>query len=336
VIAYDSASVWLYKDNAAHMLDGDSTPELEEKDKHYAVGEGEPDYPLWVEDTPYILLDDVQENHPQFREPPINYIHSWLGVPLKVRGRLIGLICLDSRLVGRFTHADARLALNYANQASIALENARLFSDLEAELEHHQRLIRELDSINADLAREIEERKRAEQALQEMAVTDPLTGLFNRRHFFQATGSNLTHATRYHHNVAIMMIDIDHFKQINDVHGHRVGDLALQHLVSGIRSCIRKTDMAARFGGDEFAILMPETDDSQAMQVAERIHYFIKGTPIPDLDSKITCTVSIGIASFTAQRDNTSIDALLEQADQALYKAKQSGRDRTHLYDGQA
>jgi diguanylate cyclase (GGDEF)-like protein/PAS domain S-box-containing protein len=333
VIAYDSASIWLYKNNTAHMIDGDSIPDVPEAGKYFTVSANEPDHPLWVEDAPYILLDDVQQDYPQFREPPINYIRGWLGVPLKVRGRLIGLLSLDSRSVGRFTHADARLAVNFANQASIALENARLFSDLEAELEHHQLLIRELDAINANLAREIEERKRAEQALQEMAVTDPLTGLFNRRHFFHTAGSSLTHAARYRHEVTIMMLDVDHFKLINDTYGHRIGDLALQHLVSGIRSCIRKTDMAARFGGDEFAILMPETDHVQALQVAGRIHHFIRSNPVPDLDTNVTCTVSVGIASFTAQQDGTSIDALFEQADQALYKAKQAGRNQTCLYN---
>lgn len=333
VIAYDSASVWMYKGNAAHMIDGDGTPALDEKDKHYVLADNEPDHALWVEDAPYILLDDIQQNYPQFRQYPLNYIRSWLGVPLKVRGKLIGLLCLDSRLIRRFTHTDARLALNYANQASIALENARLFSDLEEELESHQRLIRELDSINVNLAREIEERKRAQQALQEMAITDSLTGLFNRRHFLTTAGFNLTHATRYHHQVTIMMLDIDHFKEINDSLGHKVGDLALQHLVTGIRSCIRQTDMAARFGGDEFAIFMPETDSSHAMQVAERIHQSIRNNPIPDLDTRVTCTVSIGITSFTAQQTDISIESLLDQADKALYVAKQSGRNQTRLYD---
>jgi diguanylate cyclase (GGDEF)-like protein len=130
------------------------------------------------------------------------------------------------------------------------------------------------------------------------------------------------------------MLDVDHFKQINDTHGHRIGDLALQHLVSGIRSCIRQTDLVARFGGDEFAIFMPETDDSRALQVATRIHHFIRSHPVPNLDRNITCTVSVGIASYAAQRDVMSIDALLEQADQALYKAKQAGRNQTYLFNG--
>jgi PAS domain S-box-containing protein len=153
VISYDSASVWLYTGTTTHLVGGDGIPDMPEEGKHYAVSETEPDYPLWIENLPYILLDDVQENYPQFRNPPINYIHGWLGVPLKVRGKLIGIISLDSREAGRFTHDDARLAVNYANQVSIAVENARLFSDLQNELYERQKLIDELDSKNSELER---------------------------------------------------------------------------------------------------------------------------------------------------------------------------------------
>jgi signal transduction histidine kinase len=133
------------------LVGGIGIPEIPEAYKYYEVGENEPDYPLWVQDLPYILLEDVQENYPQFRQPPINYIHGWLGVPLKVHGKLIGIISLDSRNIGYFKHQDAMLALNYANQVSIAVENARLFSDLQHELNERQKLIDELDSKNSEL-----------------------------------------------------------------------------------------------------------------------------------------------------------------------------------------
>ena len=162
-------------------------------------------------------------------------------------------------------------------------------------------------TINSDLAREIEERKRIEQVLQEMAITDPLTGLFNRRYFFQTALSELAHAARDHNHIAVMMLDIDFFKHINDTHGHKVGDLTLQHFVNGLRSCIRQTDMLARFGGDEFTILMPETNGAQAMQIAERIHQFIRNNPVPNIDIHVTCTTSIGIASLATQQVNISL-----------------------------
>ena len=153
VITYDSASVWLYKDNMAHLVGGDGVPDMPEQDKHFKPDETEPDYALWAENRPYVLLEDVQENYPQFRQPPINYIHGWLGVPLKVRGKLIGIISLDSRSAGRFTNDDAQLTLNYANQVSIALENAQLFSELNRELKERQKLIDELDAKNSELER---------------------------------------------------------------------------------------------------------------------------------------------------------------------------------------
>jgi PAS domain S-box-containing protein len=153
VIAYDSASVWLYQGNTAHMVGGDGIPDIPEEDRHYIVGEADPDFPLWSEKLPYILLDDVQAGYAQFREPPINYIHGWLSIPLRVRGELTGFISLDSKAAGQFTDEDARLALNYANQVSVALENARLFTDLQNELNERQKLIHELDAKNSELER---------------------------------------------------------------------------------------------------------------------------------------------------------------------------------------
>ena len=153
VIGYDSASVWLYKGKFASLVGEDGLPEMLEQDRTYAVNESEPDYPLWEHNAPYVLLDDVQAKYPQFRQPPIDYIHGWLAIPLKVRGKMIGFISLDSRAPGQFDERDAELALTYANQVSIALENARLFSDLQSELTERQKLIGELESKNGELER---------------------------------------------------------------------------------------------------------------------------------------------------------------------------------------
>lgn len=151
VVPYDSASVWLYEDNSARMVGLDGLQDIGEEDMFYVIAETEPDYRFISEDVSYILLDDVQKDYPQFREAPSNYIHGWLSVALKARGRLIGFISLDSRQPGRFTERDANLALNYANQVSIALENARLFSDLQRELDGRKKLIDDLESKNVEL-----------------------------------------------------------------------------------------------------------------------------------------------------------------------------------------
>lgn len=134
VVGYDSASVWLYKGNIAYMVGEDGVPDAMEKNKTYTVSVSEPDYPLWERSVPYVLLEDVQADYPQFRQFPMSYIHGWLSIPLRVRGTLIGFISLDGRRPGQFKERDAELALTYANQVSIALENARLFSDLQSQL----------------------------------------------------------------------------------------------------------------------------------------------------------------------------------------------------------
>jgi PAS domain S-box-containing protein len=153
VIPYDSASVWLYQGKIAAMLGGNGLPHQVALPRKYELGEIEPDHLLLTQDLPFILLHDIQENYPQFREPPINYIHGWMAVPLKARGKLIGFIAFDSHNPGQFTKHDAQLALTYANQVAIALENARLFSDLQVELAARKELIAELESKNAELER---------------------------------------------------------------------------------------------------------------------------------------------------------------------------------------
>jgi PAS domain S-box-containing protein len=151
VIPYDSASVWLYKDEMAVMVGENGLPSDAIPPAFYQVNESEPDYALLHEDLPYILLHDVQEQYPQFRVPTLEYIRGWLAIPLKVGGKLTGFISLDSRIPGQFTERDATLALTYANQVSIALENARLFSDLQAELAVRKDLIAELENKNTEL-----------------------------------------------------------------------------------------------------------------------------------------------------------------------------------------
>jgi signal transduction histidine kinase len=151
VVPYDSASVWLYKGKVAVMVGENGLPSEAIPPEFYELSEAEPDYGFLNEELPYILLHDVQEKYPQFRVPSLDYIHGWLAIPLRARGTLTGFIALDSRNPGQFTEHDAKLALTYADQVSIALENARLFSDLQAELAVRKDLIAELENKNAEL-----------------------------------------------------------------------------------------------------------------------------------------------------------------------------------------
>lgn len=150
VVQYDSASVWMYRGNEAFLVGANGLPPGAGDPGHYTLNENEPDYGFLEGKFPYILLSDIQEAYPMFREPPINYIRGWLAVPLRARGKLTGFISLDSRTPGKFTERDAQLALTFADQVSIALENARLFTDLQSELEERRKLIAELEVKNIE------------------------------------------------------------------------------------------------------------------------------------------------------------------------------------------
>jgi len=154
VVNYDSASVWLYHEKEAVMIGSRNLPFGIEKPGFYVPSANEPDYPFFVDpDTTYIVIEDLQENYPQFRNELQNYIRGWMAISMRARGKLIGFIALDSKKVGGFIDADARIALAFADQVSIALENARLLSDLQLELSNRKKLIAELESKNAELER---------------------------------------------------------------------------------------------------------------------------------------------------------------------------------------
>jgi len=153
VVQYDSVSVWLYQDGFAYMMGSNNLPESDGMISKYKVGENQPDYAFWESNVPFILYDDIQDDFPAFRLPPHNYIHGWLAVPLRARGKLMGFISLDSRARGKFTLHDADVARTFAKQVSIAFENANLFSDLQVELANRKNLISELEAKNAELER---------------------------------------------------------------------------------------------------------------------------------------------------------------------------------------
>lgn len=185
----------------------------------------------------------------------------------------------------------------------------------------------ELTGANGQLRQEIVERKQAEGALQNLAITDPLTDCFNRRHFFSVAENELARAVRYERHLSAIMLDIDRFKRVNDTYGHLVGDEALVAIAGRISKVPRKTDIFARYGGEEFVILLPETDISEAQQTAERIRKEIADRPIRINGREISVSASLGVASKSSE-ENIMIDLLLDRADQALYAAKRVGRNR--------
>ncbi len=172
-----------------------------------------------------------------------------------------------------------------------------------------------------ELIYEVKQREKVEEKLRVLSTTDELTGAYNRRAFNEYLGANIGRAKRYKALLSICLLDIDNFKNINDSYGHDVGDLALKALVRIVKESIRQEDIVARWGGEEFTILLPETGKDAALQLAERLR---KNIAVNDFPKVGRITVSIGLAEL--QVDDTS-DTLVKRADLALYQAKDSGRN---------
>lgn len=211
-------------------------------------------------------------------------------LPLERDDSLLGALILYADRDGSFSPERLNLASTLINQAVTALQNAFLY-----------------------------------QEIRRLAVTDELTGLANRRQFFDAGAREVKRAWRYGRPLAMLMIDLDHFKEINDKHGHTVGDTVLRRLGRGLLATLRTADLAARYGGEEFVVLLPECDLEGARLVASRIAR--EFTEMTCADDKLPeVTLSIGVAVISEA--NNKLARLIEAADRALYAAKEQGRDR--------
>ncbi len=167
--------------------------------------------------------------------------------------------------------------------------------------------------------------------LRELAMTDELTGLYNRRFFFEEAGQEFVRSKRYQLPLSLVILDVDHFKSINDQYGHDVGDFTLKRLADNIRENVRTIDIPGRLGGEEFAILLPQTDILSAATIAERIRTTIESLEFTIHNVSYPITVSLGISAMLNETQN--FDTLLKEADMALYDAKDNGRNRIHVYE---
>ncbi len=184
-------------------------------------------------------------------------------------------------------------------------------------------IVDELSRARARLEEEIRRREIAERRLRQLAGTDELTGLCNRRAFFDRARELVALARRYEQPIAILTIDIDRFKEINDALGHAEGDRALQRLATILRRNLRATDIPARFGGDEFVVIMPHTRLDAALLVAERIRREVAAG-----DGSAASGTSVSIGAAAAAGRQADLDSLLARSDRALYAAKRMGRNR--------
>ncbi len=174
--------------------------------------------------------------------------------------------------------------------------------------------------------RDITTRKRMEEELLQMATTDPLTGASNRRHFIDQATTELKRSRRSGSQMAVIMLDIDHFKMVNDNYGHGIGDEVLKRLVDCCQQELRATDIFGRFGGEEFAAILVDTDKKFTLEICKRLIKQIAKLKIRTAQEQVSVTISLGFTMHSA--DDISIDSLLKRADDALYKAKNAGRNQ--------
>lgn len=187
---------------------------------------------------------------------------------------------------------------------------------------------------NAQLQLEIDEQKRIQSILENLATRDSLTNLYNRRHFLTLAEQEWKRALRYGHPFSVLMLDLDDFKDINDRFGHATGDQALIMVAGLIQGSLRKVEIAGRYGGDEFAVILPETPTEKGLIVGKRIHEKVVSQSIQTSKGLIRMTVSIGVAGLSKQTGDQveSLEELLHRADVALYTSKNAGKNQVSLY----
>lgn len=238
-----------------------------------------------------LLIDDSQGAVPPNGDESIR---SAIVAPLLLHDRVLGALSLHSARPAAFSAADLRLLVSFAVTTTMAIHNATL---------HEQ--------------------------VQRQAITDALTGLYNRRGFFELGRREIERARRFGRPLAAIMLDIDYFKQVNDTHSHAIGDQVLQDLARRLAKRLREIDILGRYGGEEFVILLPENDLFSASNVAERLRAAIGEAPLQTDIGPLPLTASLGVTRLTPE--TRDLAELIHQADLALYRAKQAGRNRVEV-----
>ena len=226
---------------------------------------------------------------------------SCIAVPLKSSGTVIGVLDLyGSALPTGFDDSDVATIRTFAAQATVAVDNVLLHEEA-----------------------------------QRLSITDGMTGLWNYRYFTMTVTKEIERAARFDRPLALLMLDLDHFKEVNDSFGHQRGDAVLIELAGRIRAEARDVDTIARYGGEEIVVVLPETDETGARQAAERLCNAVRRKPFGDPGQPpIRLTVSVGVAVFPVHGSTAS--SLLACADAALYEAKHAGRDTWRVSTGEA
>lgn len=219
-------------------------------------------------------------------------------------------------------------------ELTLSTADLRLWdAPLRQQLERTLRILQEQDraadrlmTVQQELAEKNAELEAAKAELERLSLTDALTGLANRRSLEATLGNEMRRAIRYHHPLSLLLLDLDHFKRVNDTYGHPVGDHVLRTVATILKTSLRETDTVARMGGEEFAVILPETRCEDAVRVAERLRSAVEAHGCLTPTGTLPLTISIGVA--VRQEGESTLESFVARADAALYEAKRRGRNR--------
>lgn len=270
--------------------------------------------PILKSGEPRIIndLEAYRANHPRSLPAELMLaegIRSTLTCPLIALGKPVGFLFFSSTSINAYQNIHQELFCRIAGQLAVILEKSRLYEDLYR--------------LNQDLLE-------AKNELQHRATHDNLTGLWNRHAIMELVGKEIARAQRSQGTVAVIMVDIDHFKQINDSGGHLVGDEVLKEVARRLDSVARREDTVGRYGGEEFLIVLSHSNSEGAEIAAERYRSEIASTPIEAGVHLIALTASLGVGTATVVK-GLHPEALIKRADDALYRAKKAGRNRIEI-----
>jgi diguanylate cyclase (GGDEF)-like protein/PAS domain S-box-containing protein len=294
VLPYDSVDVLLIEDRIARVVRSQRTTLPDQANPQYMAEiylDSIPDFHKMYTTGKPIVTPDVSKKADWIPLQDTAWIRSVVGTPIQVKGQVIGFLNVNSSVAGFYTEAYADRLQAFADQAAIAIENARLF------------------------------REREQQAL-----TDSLSGLYNRRALFDIGQREVERSLRLNHPLSVIMMDIDHFKAVNDTYGHMVGDDVIRALVKILNANVRSIDLIGRLGGDEFTIILLEDGLTDSCRIAERIRRSVENSQLKVDEGSIQFTISLGVAELNGEAGNL-LD-LISVADHALYTAKMNGRNQ--------
>lgn len=303
------ALIWLIAPRAVELLNGSAmalylySPERDRLELAISLGDKQPHIEKYVrrgeslagqvwETGKSVLLEDFHTGRTS--ELGKSYWGKVAGAPITWSSEFLGVIFVFSDQ--SFVQNDLKILELFSAHAAAALRNARLH-----------------------------------QQISQMAVTDSLTGIYNRRYFFEIAEKEFRESVRYKRPLSVVIFDLDHFKKVNDTFGHARGDEILRAVVQRCVANVRQSDTVGRYGGEEFVILLPETDGEQGLNLIERLRHELASTPVETDTAPAFVTASFGIASLSS--DVADLFTLLNRADLALYHAKQTGRNRCVLWN---